>query len=109
MVARRAHNPQVEGSIPSPATKFMFFYVYIIYSAQKDKFYIGQTNNLKQRVERHTQGRVLSTKYGKPWKLVYNKKFETRSKAMEFEHYLKSKKSKNSITKIIEISRQNKK
>ena len=37
------------------------FYTYIIYSKSKDKYYIGYTEDLKFRLERHNSGGSRST------------------------------------------------
>src|SRR5207237_10414270 len=38
---------------PSSAVSY---YVYILYSASHDKYYIGQTNDVGQRLKRHNNG-----------------------------------------------------
>jgi len=81
------------------------FYVYILYSKRHDKFYIGQTNNIENRLIRHNNGYVKSTKAFKPWELKYVEAFNTRSEAMKREKELKSLKSKIAIKKLIEASR----
>ncbi|MFL9836406.1 GIY-YIG nuclease family protein [Flavobacterium sp. ST-75] len=40
--------------------------VYIIYSLSKSKYYIGQTNNIDDRIKRHNNKQSLSTKNGGP-------------------------------------------
>ena len=81
------------------------FYVYILYSESFDSFYIGQTNNLDSRLERHNKGYVKSTKSKRPWKLVYSESFETRSESMKRESYLKKMKSKKFIEELVDSSR----
>jgi putative endonuclease len=70
------------------------FYTYILYSLLHDRFYIGQTNNLDHRIQRHNNGQVLSTKPYRPWKIVYSKEFNTRADAMREEKKLKSFKNR---------------
>jgi len=77
------------------------YYIYILKSFSSGRFYIGQTNNLEQRLKRHNENRVKSTRNRGPWKLVYQDKFETRSEAVIRERYLKSMKSKLFIEKLI--------
>jgi putative endonuclease len=72
----------------------MQYIVYILYSLSKDKYYIGQTNNLTRRIQEHNSGKTNSTRTGIPWELKYTKEFETRSKAMRFEKKLKGMKSR---------------
>ncbi|OGY43021.1 MAG: hypothetical protein A2729_05660 [Candidatus Buchananbacteria bacterium RIFCSPHIGHO2_01_FULL_39_14] len=38
------------------------YYVYILKSQKDGKLYIGYTNNLKVRLEKHNQGKSFSTK-----------------------------------------------
>jgi putative endonuclease len=68
----------------------MNYFVYILYSISKDKFYIGQSTDVKDRLIRHNSKRVQSTKYGIPWVLVHTEKFNTRQQAILREQSLKS-------------------
>ncbi len=61
------------------------------------KLYIGQTNNLIKRIERHNNGKNFSTKNRGPWKVVFSKEFDSRNEAMKFEKYLKSLKNQQYI------------
>ena len=71
----------------------MHFYTYILYSEIHNRFYIGQTQDLDVRLERHNSGRVKSTsKYG-PYILAWYMTFSSRSMAMERERKLKNLKS----------------
>jgi putative endonuclease len=81
------------------------FYVYILYAKDFDRFYIGQTNNLENRLIRHNMGYVKSTKSYLPWEMVFYEKYQTRSEAMVRENYLKSLKSKIKIREIVDASR----
>ena len=64
------------------------FYVYILKN-KNDKIYIGQTNNLIERLRRHNLGLMKSTKFGLPWGIIHSEFFETRSEAMKRERGLK--------------------
>jgi putative endonuclease len=66
------------------------YYTYIIKSISKDLYYIGQTNNLEDRIYRHNHNRNKYTKGKGPWKLVFSKTFECRSDAVQLEQKLKS-------------------
>ena len=70
----------------------MAFSVYILRSEQFDRYYIGQTKDLKSRIELHNSSRARWTKRYQPWVLIYFEEFETRSLAMKRERYLKSHK-----------------
>ena len=59
----------------------MKFYLYILYDKNRDKYYIGQTANLEDRIKRHINRRNKYTKSGN-WQLVYKEVYTTRSKAV---------------------------
>lgn len=81
------------------------YYVYMLYSAIVDRYYVGQTSNLEERLKRHNQGRSKYTKSGIPWKLVYKESFETRSDAMSREMKLKQSKSREHLVQVIHTDR----
>lgn len=57
-------------------------------------YYLGSTENLTARVERHNTGFVHSTKrLGLPLELVASRLFSTKSEALLMERKLKSWKS----------------
>ncbi len=74
---------------------------YILYSNSKDRFYIGHTAVMKDRLKRHNCGGSKSTKYGIPWEVVYTKEFETKPEAYQFEMHIKKLKSSEFIIKLI--------
>jgi len=84
------------------------FYVhrYILYSESSSKYYTGQTDNLENRLKRHNSGLSLSTKYGKPWGLIYNTGFSTRSEAMDLEQKIKKRGAKRYLldNNLIDVS-----
>jgi putative endonuclease len=65
------------------------FYLYIIYSVSLDQFYIGQTQNLEDRLFRHNNSGSKSTKKAKDWVLKYTESFSTRSEAVQRETQIK--------------------
>ena len=77
------------------------YFTYILYSESIDKFYIGHTENLQLRLERHNSGSSRSTKSGIPWKIVYYENHETKSAAMKREYEIKNKKSRKFIMRLI--------
>ncbi len=64
------------------------FYVYNLKC--KDGFYIGCTNDLKDRINRHTLGQVDATKNRLPLELISYFAFKDKYTAFNFEKYLKS-------------------
>lgn len=66
------------------------YYVYILQSVKDGKFYTGYTNNLRARLERHSNGLVVSTKNRLPLKLVYYEGCLNQQDATHREKYLKT-------------------
>jgi len=80
----------------------MEYFVYILYSQKNDRYYVGQTQNLEERMERHNCGRNKSTKSGIPWSLVHLEVVTDRSAALTKERHIKnlgSKRYLNIMTK----------
>ena len=65
-------------------------YVYILRSAKDSKFYVGWTNDLRNRIQQHNAGKVFSTKSRLPLILVYYEACLTREDAKRREKYLKT-------------------
>ena len=65
------------------------YYVYILQLKDKS-YYHGYSTNLKARFNAHYLGTVESTKNLRPIKLVFYSAFNTKTKALKFEKYLKS-------------------
>lgn len=65
--------------------------MYYVYSLKcKNGYYIGCTDNLKDRFERHQKGQVPATVNRLPIKLDFYFTIENKYKTFEFEKYLKS-------------------
>ncbi len=65
------------------------YYTYILQSETSGKYYIGQTNDLEDRIYRHNAGYNKSTKGRGPWAVVYSQPFESRAEAVALERKLK--------------------
>ena len=61
------------------------FYVYVLRSKADDKLYIGYTNNLRRRVTEHNTGKNKSTKYRRPFELVYYEAYKASDDAEKRE------------------------
>ena len=69
------------------------FYIYILYSAKFDRYYIGQYEDVSTRLIRHNNKAVPSTKPYIPWELVYTETFNTRAEASSREREIKNKRA----------------
>jgi len=73
----------------------MTYYVYLIKSTnlfKKSKTYVGYTNNLEQRFNLHNTNKGAKSTRGYSWKIIFKKKFLSKSKAMSYEYNLKHNK-----------------
>ena len=55
----------------------------------KKKTYVGYTNNLKKRLEKHNSNKGAKSTKGYKWLLIYYKKFKSKNEAMSYEYKLK--------------------
>jgi predicted GIY-YIG superfamily endonuclease len=68
-----------------------FHYVYILQSeVAPDRFYVGLTNDLSERLALHNRGAVPHSSKYPPWRIKTAIAFRDRAKAAAFERYLKS-------------------
>jgi len=78
-------------------------YLYILYSDSTQKFYIGETNNLENRILKH-QDHFYSnsfTKIANDWKIVFTLDCFDREEALYLEKFIKRMKSKTFNNKVI--------
>ena len=63
----------------------------MIISKVKNRYisYVGYTNDLKNRVSLHNNSKGAKFTKGKHWKLIYSKKYSTKSAAMKNEYKIK--------------------
>ena len=82
----------------------MSYYVYMLKSlGQKKTTYVGYTNNLQKRVKLHNKGKGAKFTKGRKWKLIYKERYETKSKALSREYYLKKNRALRNIIKSINL------
>jgi putative endonuclease len=80
------------------------FYVYILRSLKDKKTYVGYTYELKQRLEKHTNGLVKSTKHRRPFKLLFTENFQTEKEAKKRELWWKSGAGRRKLKKYFNNS-----
>ena len=83
----------------------MVYFVYILQSEKDDSYYIGHTEDLEDRLNRHNHGRSSYTKAKAPWKLIYQEEFSSRSEASKREREIKEKKNRAYIEQLVRTSR----
>ena len=77
------------------------FYVYILRSRIKERFYIGHTADYVKRLNEHNRGKVKSTKAYLPWEIVHLENFDNKSDAFKREMLIKSYKSGEAFKSLI--------
>ena len=70
----------------------MNYYVYMLISNHNNKVYsyVGYTNDIKRRILNHNKSKGAKYTRGRIWKIIYKKKYLTKSKAMKEEYNLKN-------------------
>ncbi|MCF8381781.1 MAG: GIY-YIG nuclease family protein [Bacteroidales bacterium] len=81
------------------------FVVYVLYSKDFDKIYIGYTSDLNNRILSHNQlaTKGFTIKY-RPWTVIHTEQFPSKKEAMVREKQLKSFQGRKFIREIIEKS-----
>jgi putative endonuclease len=66
-------------------------FVYLLITQNKHKLisYVGYTTNLKKRLSLHNHSKGAKFTRGRKWKLIYSKKFISKSIALKEEFKLK--------------------
>ena len=74
----------------------MAYYVYMLkcLTSVKKKTYVGYSSNLNLRLLNHNSNKGAKFTKGNKWKLIYKKRFLSKSKAMSYEYILKHDKKK---------------
>lgn len=79
-------------------------YVYAIYNKKHDKFYIGQTREINDRLKLHNDGTFkgsYTSRFDGEWLLIYKEELPDRVSALKREKQLKSYKGREFIKKYI--------
>ncbi|HTR81565.1 MAG TPA: GIY-YIG nuclease family protein [Bacteroidota bacterium] len=80
------------------------YYVYILYSEKKKKYYIGSTNDVIRRLAQHNSATKGYTSAGQPWQLKYREAYPTKLEALRREKEIKKMKSRKFIEALIRNS-----
>tara|TARA_B100000575_G_C22520376_1_gene337285 strand:- start:254 stop:493 length:240 start_codon:yes stop_codon:yes gene_type:complete len=67
-----------------------------------DKYlsYVGYTKNLQKRLSLHNESKGAKFTKGKKWKIIFSKRYNSKSKAMREEYLLKKDFKKRNRIKI---------
>ncbi len=75
------------------------YFVYFLKSLKNNDIYVGSTIDVENRLKLHNDGKVRSTKFGRPWKLLESYQYAIRSKAVRKELFFKSGQQKEILRK----------
>ncbi len=69
----------------------MSYFVYILITCSKNRYfsYVGYTSDIKKRINAHNSSKGAKFTRGRKWKLIFKKKYKTKSEAMKAEIKLK--------------------
>ena len=60
----------------------------------KDKTYVGYSTDIISRLEKHNSSKGAKSTKGYKWKIIFKKRFLSKSKAMSFEYHIKKDRKK---------------
>ena len=78
-------------------------FVYILYSNSLNKYYVGETVDIQERIKHHNSGFYDNayTKQTKDWILFYSIECKSRVQARKIETHIKKMKSKTYIRNLL--------
>jgi putative endonuclease len=76
-------------------------YVYILESLRDGRYYLGSTENIKERFNHHKAGGTPSTKRFGDIKLIFKQEYASLKEARYIERKLKKLKRKDYLRKIV--------
>ena len=62
----------------------------------KKKTYVGYTINLENRLSKHNSSKGAKATRGYKWKIIFSKRFKSKSNALSYEYFLKNDRKKRS-------------
>ena len=75
--------------------------VYILYSEKINKYYIGFSSDVQDRLRKHNNASKGFTNTGRPWIIVYTELFDNKKKAGDREKQLKGWKNRTRLEALI--------
>ena len=91
------------GQYKSQKTKMpiKFHYVYVLRSLKDGLFYVGYSEDLRQRVTEHNKGKNTSTKNRRPLELIFYEAYSNKKDALRREAYFKTTKGKTTLKQML--------
>lgn len=77
------------------------FSVYVLRSTLSQKLYVGFTEDFKERLKTHNDGKVISTKAYRPWQAIFLECYIHKGDALRRELYLKTTAGKRALKMML--------
>ena len=77
------------------------YHTYILFSIKKNKYYIGSTSNLEERIKKHNSNHKGFTGGIGDWQVVYQENYQSKSEATQREMQIKKWKSRKIIESLV--------
>jgi len=84
--------------------KKLQYCVYVLYSLKDKNFYIGYTTNLHKRLTSHISGNSQSTKFRRPFILLFCEYFLSKPDTLRREKYFKTTGGKKTLKLMLKNS-----
>ena len=82
----------------------MNYFLYILFSENLNRYYVGHTSNIYARIKKHNSNHKGFTGKTNDWILVYSESFETKTQAYARERQVKKWKSRKKIVELTKLS-----
>jgi putative endonuclease len=82
---------------------FFMYFVYILYSEKCNRYYIGYSEEIQARLDRHNRGMVAATKNCRPYIIKASKPFATEIEARKEESRLKKQKAGSILNGLFKV------
>ncbi|TWO31749.1 GIY-YIG nuclease family protein [Seonamhaeicola sediminis] len=79
----------------------MKYFLYILYSQSLDKYYVGSTSSVVDRLSKHLSNHKGFTSKARDWIIKYSEGYTTKEDALKRELQIKKWKSRKMIEKLI--------
>ena len=82
------------------------YYIYALFNKKHNKIYIGQTQDLKERMKLYEEKlfkNSYTSRFDGYWTIIHRETFSTRKEALKREKQLKSYRGREFIRRLAEI------